>query len=139
MINLMRRIYFVSILLSLLVLAACQQEDYTSDKVGYLNVNVSPVFGVVTKGLVPDNYKPKQLCVEIKNEAGIVVESTEDYAEWEGKQLKLKSGTYMITASSNGFDGNASGVDIPYYKGSTQVTVVQMIEAVTSFPATTVT
>lgn len=136
MINLMRRIYFVSILLSLLVLAACQQEDYTSDKVGYLNVNVSPVFGVVTKGLVPDNYKLKQLCVEIKNEAGIVVESTEDYAEWEGKQLKLKSGTYMITASSNGFDGNASGVDIPYYKGSTQVTVVAGKEVTASIICT---
>ena len=52
------------------------------------------------------------------------------------KQLKLKSGTYMITASSNGFDGNASGVDIPYYKGSTQVTIVAGKEVTASITCT---
>ncbi len=92
---------------------------------GYLRLAVGTATSVSTKGVVPDNYNPKQLYVEIKNAAGAIVESTDNYTEWEGKQFKLKAGAYTITASSNGFDGNASGTDIPYYKGSTQVTVTE--------------
>ena len=35
----------------------------------------------------------------------------------------LPPGNYTISASSNGFDGNASGEGIPYYTGSTTVTI----------------
>ena len=37
--------------------------------------------------------------------------------------MMLSPGNYTIAASSNGFDGNASGEGIPYYMGSTTVTI----------------
>ena len=114
------------ILCCFLLLFSCQgEEDMQQNDTGYLRLEVAAITSVSTKSSVPENYNPKQLCVEIKNEAGTIVESTKNHTEWEGKQFKLKAGSYTITASSNGFDGNASGVDIPYYKGSVQVTVEQ--------------
>lgn len=123
----MKKVYSIlSVLFFVWIVCSCQSEDkLVSENVGYLRVEIGTATSVSTKSTVPENYNPKQLYVEIKNEAGSVVESTENYAEWEGKQLKLKAGSYTITASSNGFDGNASGVDIPYYKGSTKVTVLE--------------
>ncbi|WP_455635736.1 DUF4493 domain-containing protein [Parabacteroides sp.] len=123
----MKKIYSIlSILFLTWIVSSCQSEDkLVGENMGYLRLAVGTATSVSTKGVVPDNYNPKQLYVEIKNAAGIIVESTDNYTEWEGKQFKLKAGAYTITASSNGFDGNASGVDIPYYKGSTQVTVIE--------------
>lgn len=121
----MKNIYsLLSVLFLAWIVCSCQSEDkLLGENMGYLRLAVGTTASVSTKGTVPANYNPKQLYVEIKNAAGTIVESTENYAEWEGKQFKLKAGVYTITASSNGFDGNASGADIPYYKGSTQVTV----------------
>lgn len=121
----MKKIYSIlSVLFLAWIVCSCQSEDkLVGENMGYLRLAVGTTASVNTKSTVPANYNPKQLYVEIKNAAGTIVESTESYAEWEGKQFKLKAGAYTITASSNGFDGNASGADIPYYKGSTQVTV----------------
>lgn len=123
----MKKIYsIISVFFLAWMVCSCQGEEKLFDEnMGYLRLEVATSTSVSTKSVVPENYKPKQLYVEIKNEAGTVVQSTEDSKEWEGKQLKLKAGSYTITASSNGFDGIASGADIPYYKGSTKITVAQ--------------
>lgn len=39
------------------------------------------------------------------------------------KSIELPVGTYTIKASSNGWDGQAAGFDIPYYTGSKEVTI----------------
>ena len=51
------------------------------------------------------------------------MKSVADWTDLEGVQLELEAGTYTINASSNGFDGSESGIDIPYYAGSAQVAV----------------
>ena len=107
-------------------LMACQTEESLDggNQLGYLRIDASWVNLTETKSSVPENYRPTQLFVEIRNEAGIVVESTDNFeANWKGTQRTLKAGNYTITASSNGFDGQASGFDIPYYRGTKQITV----------------
>lgn len=129
----MKQIYFLPVLL-LLMLISCQQEETggLGDK-GYLRLEVSAVTSTnTTTKSVPDNYKPKQLAVQIVNEKGVIVKSTDNYEEWKGTEIELSVGTYTIRASSNGFDGLASGFDIPYYVGSTTVTITEN----TSSPAT---
>lgn len=93
---------------------------------GYLRLDVNTVTNTNTKGVVPENYNPKQLYVAIVDADGKTVASTENFAsEWgNGKEFQLKSGVYSIKANSNGFDGFASRYgDQPYYAGETTVTV----------------
>ena len=68
-------------------------------------------------------YNPKQIALEILDSSNKVVKSVADWTDLEGVQLELEAGTYTINASSNGFDGSESGIDIPYYAGSAQVAV----------------
>lgn len=121
----MKRYLILFWLLVVVAFTACQTEEaFHAGGVGYLRVEVNTVAWVESKSTVPENYQPTQLYVEIKNAAGTVVNSTDNYeTNWKGKQLTLPAGSYTITASSNGFDGQASGFDIPYYKGSKQITI----------------
>lgn len=121
----MKRYLILFWLLVAVGFTACQTEEaFQAGSVGYLRVEVNTVAWVESKATVPENYQPTQLYVEIKNAAGTVVNSTDNYeTNWKGKQLTLPAGSYTITASSNGFDGQASGFDIPYYKGSKQITI----------------
>lgn len=122
----MKAIYVILSLSFLFLISSCQSEDsIVQDGSGYLRLEIGAVSGTNTKSSVPENYDPKQLKVEIKNASGDVVKSTDDAEDWEGTKIKLNAGTYTISASSNGWDGNTSGRDIPYYAGSTQVTVEQ--------------
>ena len=72
---------------------------------------------------VPEDYKPGQIAVQIVNAEGETVEETEDWKLWQNKSIELPVGTYTIKASSNGWDGQAAGFDIPYYTGSKEVTI----------------
>lgn len=72
---------------------------------------------------VPEGYKPEQIAVQIVNAEGETVEETEDWKLWQNKSIELPVGTYTIKASSNGWDGQAAGFDIPYYTGSKEVTI----------------
>lgn len=120
-------IYRLTLCLFLLLALSCQTEESLNGNgdMGYLRIEASSVTSTETKSIVPENYKPKQLYVEIRNEAGTVVTSTDDYdTHWKGTKITLKAGTYTITASSNGFDGQASGFDIPYYRGTKQISVI---------------
>ena len=115
----MKKIFFL--LLSVVILSACQEEDTSlQGKMGYLRLDVTAVSSTNTKSAVPENYNPKQLHVEIKDASGNIVKRTDNFdLEWKGKEVMLSPGNYTIAASSNGFDGNASGEGIPYYTGST--------------------
>lgn len=119
----MKKIFFL--LLSVVILFACQEEDTSlQGKMGYLRLDVTAVSSTNTKSAVPENYNPKQLHVEIKDASGNIVKRTDNFdLEWKGKEVMLSPGNYTIAASSNGFDGNASGEGIPYYTGSTTVTI----------------
>lgn len=126
----MKKIYSIFATLLLSVLAISCQCDMEMEEAGYLRLNVE-TSSVVTSTRIVSNYKSKQLAVKIVDAAGQIVEETNDYATWTGRQFRLQPGTYTITASSYGFDGSESGFDIPYYTGTTTATVTsgQEVEA----------
>ena len=116
--------YITLIFVWLLSFASCQQEAGFDSNVGYLYLEATTNTSLSTKSEVPENYKPKQLHVEIRNASGTVLYSTDDYEkEWTNKQFALPAGSYTIEAHSHGFDGQASGFNNPYYYGSTTATI----------------
>jgi len=120
----MKKIYsLLTILLAALFGFSCQSDETVSEE-GYLRISAETV-GITNSSRVIEGYNPKQLAVEIVNAGGTTVESTNDFSEWENsnKTFRLAPGTYTVKAASYGFDGSESGFDIPYYVGSTKVTV----------------
>ena len=120
----MKKIYsLLTILLAVLFGFSCQSDETVSEE-GYLRISAETV-GITNSSRVIEGYNPKQLAVEIVNAGGTTVESTNDFSEWENsnKTFRLAPGTYTVKAASYGFDGSESGFDIPYYVGSTEVTV----------------
>lgn len=112
--------YFLSVCL-IFCLFSCQTDDNSLSNVGYLNLRVSANSSANTKA-VPDDYKPKQIAVQIINSKGVVVKETDDSQTWNSP-IELETGTYTVKASSNGFDGQESGFDIPYYAASKEITI----------------
>lgn len=102
---------------------ACQKEDLNVTSVGYLRLSVGENNLTNSRSEVPEDYKPKQIAVQIVDANNQVVKKTEDWTLWEDSLLALKPGVYTIKAASNGFDGKAADFDIPYYAGSETVTV----------------
>lgn len=102
---------------------ACQKDDMGGESVGYLRLNVGESTSTNSRSIVPEDYQPKQIAVQILNSSNQVVEETEDWELWKEKAIALKPGVYTIKATSNGFDGQAADFDIPYYAGSETVTV----------------
>ncbi len=120
----MKKIYYFAILLSSFLAFSCQNEEIEMEAVGYLRMNIETVTLTSPQTRIAEDYNPKQMAIQIVNKASDdVVEATTDHKEWEGKQIRLKPGIYIVNVSSNGFDGNESGFDIPYYTGSTEVTI----------------
>lgn len=119
----MKKLYFIlTIFILALFAVSCQEED-TDSKTGYLRLDIKTNAFVNPQTKVIDEYNPKQIAVQILNASNAVVEETDDWETWAGKQFRLRPGTYTIKASSNGFDGSESGFDIPYYTGSEQITI----------------
>lgn len=112
--------YFLSVCL-IFCFFSCQTDDNSLNNVGYLNLRVSANSSANTKA-VPDDYKPKQIAVQIINSKGEVVEKTDDSQTWDSP-IELETGIYTVKASSNGFDGQESGFDIPYYAASKEITI----------------
>ncbi len=102
-------------------LVACQTDNDVFNNMGYLRLSVGANSSANTK-TVPEDYKPKQIAVQIVNAQGKVVEETDDSETWVDP-IALETGTYTVKASSNGFDGQESGFDIPYYAGSKEITI----------------
>ena len=114
----MKRLY--TILITSLLLAACESEEMGQDAVGYLTLAVGTDKTTLTKA--EDEYNPKQIAVKIVNSAGKIVEETEDWTTWT-EPIKLPVGTYTIEASSSGFDGKTAGWDKPYYAAKETVDI----------------
>lgn len=108
-------------LLGLLLVSSCQNEEL-SEEIGYLCMDIETVTQINPKTKAPENYNPKQLAVRIKDANGHVHAETTDHTQWT-QPIALKAGTYTVEASSNGFDGQESGFDLPYYTGSTVIPV----------------
>ena len=120
----MKRIYTILLIASTLFFFACQQEEnLTGGATGYLRLTVNEDMSTNSRADVPEGYKPEQIAVQIVNAEGETVEETEDWILWQNKSIELPVGTYTIKASSNGWDGQAAGFDIPYYTGSKEVTI----------------
>lgn len=123
----MKKIFtFMSALMAVLTFcASCTNDDMEAGKdVGYVKLNIETLTSTNTRALDREKYNPKQLAVVIKDAEGNIVKQTDDHTQWT-EALTLPVGDYTITASSNGFDGKESGFDIPYYAGSTTITVGQ--------------
>lgn len=120
----MKRIYAILLIASTLFFFACQQEEkLTGGATGYLRLTVNEDMSTNSRTNVPEGYQPEQIAVQIVNAEGETVEQTEDWELWQGKQIELPVGTYTLKASSNGWDGQAAGFDVPYYVGSKEVTI----------------
>lgn len=119
----MKKISHVLLLLITLSFFACQKEDLESTSVGYLRLNIGENSSTNSRSEVPEDYKPKQIAVQIVDANSQVVKKTEDWTLWKDSLIALKPGVYTIKAASNGFDGQAADFDIPYYAGSETVTV----------------
>lgn len=119
----MKKISYVLLLLITLSFFACQKEDLESTSVGYLRLNIGENSSTNSRSEVPEDYKPKQIAVQIVDANSQVVKKTEDWTLWKDSLIALKPGIYTIKVASNGFDGQAADFDIPYYAGSETVTV----------------
>ncbi|MBS6468318.1 MAG: PCMD domain-containing protein [Bacteroides sp.] len=119
----MSKIVYILCGLTILFCTACRNEDHVGDAVGYLRLTVGESNSTNSRSEVPEDYQPKQIAVQILDSKNQVVEETDDWEYWKGKSLTLKVGKYIIKAASNGFDGKASGFDIPYYTGADTVVI----------------
>lgn len=117
----MKRLYYLIYIGFIACFFACQSDEDVVSNIGYLRLSVGAGGSANTKA-VPENYKPKQIAVQIVNAQGKVVEETDDSETWVDP-IALETGTYTVKASSNGFDGQESGFDIPYYAGSKEITI----------------
>ncbi|MBQ8673153.1 MAG: DUF4493 domain-containing protein [Bacteroides sp.] len=132
----MKHIYYtIALLLTSLLVISCQQDDELSEA-GYLRLEVGTNAYVKPSTRISEDYNPKQIAVQIVDATGSVVKSTDDWETLKGKQIRLTPGVYTVKASSNGFDGNESGFDIPYYTGSQEVTIEKGKEATASITCT---
>lgn len=122
----MKKIIILSIsaLAMILLASACQKEE----AYGYLQVGLNTIesaFEAKSVTAVPTSYNARRLYVEILDASGVIVKSTNDYANdaaFAGT-IKLLPGKYTVNAHSYGWDGSDSGYDAPYYTGSANATV----------------
>ena len=119
----MKRIYTILLIVSTLFFACQQEDNLAGGATGYLRLTVNEDMSTNSRADVPEGYKPEQIAVQIVNAEGETVEKTEDWKLWQDESIELPVGTYTIKASSNGWDGQAAGFDIPYYTGSKEVTI----------------
>lgn len=117
----MKQLYYFLSICFIVCLFSCQTDDSLLNNIGYLDLRVSANNSTNTK-VITEDYKSKQIAVQIINAQGKVVKETDDSETWVDP-IALETGTYTVKASSNGFDGQESGFDIPYYAGSKEITI----------------
>lgn len=121
--------YILSALFLAVLVVSCNQEIDLNKGQGYLTLEVNSLMSTLTpdgtRATAPDDYAAKTLHVEIRDAAGVVIMSTDDFASDKAFQenIRLSVGTYTIVAHSANWDGNGSGFDTPYYYGSTTVEI----------------
>ena len=121
--------YILSSLLLALLVVSCVQDVEMEGNQGYLVLSINSLTSThapgETRAAVPDDYDAKTLHVEILDEDGTVIKSTNNFAEDEEFQgnILLTSGTYTIVAHSSNWDGETSAFDAPFYYGRTTIEV----------------
>ena len=121
--------YILSALFLAALVVSCNQESELGKGQGYLSLQITSLTSTLTsdgtRAAVPADYAPKKLHVEIRDAAGAVVKSTDDFASDQVFQenIRLAVGSYTIIAHSANWDGNGSGFDTPYYYGSTTIDI----------------
>ena len=126
----MKKIHYIlsSLLLALLVVS-CSRDVEMEGNQGYLALSINSLISTYapseTRSALPTDYDAKTLHVEILDESGVVVKSTNNFAEDEEFQgnILLTYGTYTIVAHSANWDGEGSAFDAPFYYGRTTVVV----------------
>ena len=121
--------YILTFLFVALFAVSCSQDMELEGEQGYLTLRVNSLVSTNeggTRAAAPEDYAPRTMHVEIVDQSGKVVKSTDDFANDKNFQgnIKMKVGTYTIVAHSAKWDGNGSGFDTPYYYGSTTVKVL---------------
>ena len=121
--------YILTFLFVALFAVSCSQDMELEGEQGYLTLRVNSLVSTNeggTRAAAPEDYAPRTLHVDIVDQSGKVVKSTDDFANDKNFQgnIKMKVGTYTIVAHSAKWDGNGSGFDTPYYYGSTTVKVL---------------
>ena len=125
----MKRIYTILLTVSALFFFACQQEEKLGEAAtGYLRLSINEDISTNSRGDVPADYDPEKIGVQILNAQGGVQETLEPWEIGTEKPIELPVGTYTLKASSAGWDGQAAGLDCPYYTGSKQVTITANAE-----------
>ena len=126
----MKKIFSIFSILSLaLVAVSCSSyiDEIANEEAGYLMLGVETNGTLMTRAGAPNGYNATQLYVEVKNAAGEVIYSTNDFDNDEqfqnGGYLTVVPGKYTVVAHSNNWDGNGSGFNTPYYYGETTATV----------------
>ena len=119
--------YILSILFVAFLIVSCGQEMEMDSDQGYLCLSISSLTSThnPSRAAAPDDYNAKTLHVEILDEKGNVVKSTDNFSEDEEFQgnIVLLSGVYTIVAHSANWDGEGSGFDVPFYYGRTTIEV----------------
>ena len=125
----MKTIYSILTIICFSVFAvSCNNdaEDLEQQK-GYLKLDFETFVSTNTRAVtsLPSGYDARTLHVTIADNQGNVVYESQDAANdsYLKSNITLLSGTYTITANSAGWDGSDSGIDAPYYAGSTNVTI----------------
>jgi Domain of unknown function (DUF4493)/Putative carbohydrate metabolism domain len=113
--------YILLLLLIPLMLACQEQEELTVNNKGFLRLEVAPSLSVNTKA--ESVYDAEQIAVKIIDKNSVIVQQTDDWETWSGKNIELPTGEYTIQASSNGFDGKVAAFNKPYYAGSKKIVI----------------
>ncbi|MBR4160177.1 MAG: PCMD domain-containing protein [Bacteroidaceae bacterium] len=122
----------IKFLLSMAFLAAmfasCTQEKAVDSTQGYLTLNINALVSTndpSTRAAAPADYDAKTLHVEIQDDKGNIVKSTDNFGTDETFQepILLPQGNYTVVAHSANWDGSESGFNTPFYYGSAEVTV----------------
>ena len=119
----MKRLYSLLVILTTLLLFACEEKDGMGSRVGYLRLSVGESNAVETKANDEPVYDPKAFAVKITDkETSAVVEEFDAWAVDESKLIELEEGTYIISASSANYD-EEPGFNKPYYAGLKEVAI----------------
>jgi hypothetical protein len=108
--------------------ASCTQEKTVDSTQGYLTLNINALASTndpSTRAAAPADYDAKTLHVEIQDEKGNIVKSTDNFGTDKTFQepILLPQGNYTVVAHSANWDGSESGFNTPFYYGSAEVTV----------------
>jgi hypothetical protein len=125
----MKKIKFIlSMAFLAAMFASCTQEKTVDSTQGYLTLNINALASTndpSTRAAAPADYDAKTLHVEIQDEKGNIVKSTDNFGTDKTFQepILLPQGNYTVVAHSANWDGSESGFNTPFYYGSAEVTV----------------